>query len=81
MLVLCFVVQYIVSFLVLQSSQLGERERVALPLLSPRCHVAAIVLCTVQWVGLQCVFLVFSGHTHLRFETLNKWYNKSDFSK
>ena len=40
----------------------------ALQLLSSWCHVAVIVLCLflmVQWVGKQCVTVVFPGHSHL----------------
>ena len=41
----------------------GKRKPVALLLLSYRC----IVTVTVPWCGLQCVIVVFSDHTHLRF--------------
>ena len=44
-----------------------KRELVAL-LLSYRCLVTVNVLwlfLTVQWVGLQCVIVVFPDHTHL----------------
>ena len=47
---------------------LGNREPVALLLLSSSCNVAVIVLClflTVSWVGLQRVIVPFSGHVHL----------------
>ena len=45
-----------------------NRNLVALLLLSYRCFVAINVLwlfLTVPWVGLQCVIMVFSDHTHL----------------
>ena len=49
----------------------------ALLLLSFRCLVTANVLwpfLTVPWVGLQCVIVVFSDHTHFlcRRVSLNK---------
>ena len=48
-----------------------KREVVALLLLSYGCLVTVNVLryfLTVPWVGLQCVIVVFSDHTHLLFE-------------
>ena len=44
-----------------------KRKLVALLLLSDRCIVAINVLwlfTTVQWVGLLCVIVVFTDHTH-----------------
>ena len=59
----CFVVQYLVSFLV--SNHLTRAERAG-------ClyHVAVSVLCLflmVPWIDLQCVIVVFPGHIHLPF--------------
>ena len=39
-----------------------------LPLLYSLCFLVVIVLClflAVPWFGLQCVIVVFPGHTHL----------------
>ena len=47
-----------------------KRKLVALQLLSYRCIVTINVLwlfLTAQWVGLQCVIVVFSDHTHSNF--------------
>ena len=47
-----------------------KRELVALPLLSYGRLVTVYVLwllLTVPWVGLQCVIVVFSDHTHSLF--------------
>ena len=49
-----------------------ERKLVALLLLSYICIVTVNVLwlsLTVPWVGLQCVIMVFSHHTHLLVKT------------
>ena len=43
-----------------------KRELVALLLLSYGCLVLWLFL-NVSWVGLQCVIVVFLGHTHLFF--------------
>ena len=54
----CSVMQYLVSFLVLQSS---------------RRLVAVSVLCLffpMPWLGMQCVIVVFPGHTHLLFKAM-----------
>ena len=65
----CFVVQYFVSFLVLQSS-LCETESWLLYcvyLLGAWCHVTVIVLMlflTVSWVGLQCELWFISYHSY-----------------
>ena len=64
----CFVVQYLVSFLVLQSSHWG-RERWLLKNCF-KCHVTVSALClflTVQCVGLQCVIVVFPSHNPFTF--------------
>ena len=48
-----------------------KRELVALLLLSLGCLVTVNVLrlfLTVSWGGLQCVIVVFSDQTHLRFD-------------
>ena len=47
-----------------------KRKLVVLLLLSYRCIITINVLrhfFTVPWVGLQCVLVVFPGHTHLPF--------------
>ena len=48
---------------------LKKKKLVALLLLSYRCVTNTINLLwlflTVPWVGLQCVIVVFPGHTHL----------------
>ena len=51
-----------------------KKKLVALLLLSYRCIVTINVLwlfLTVQWVGLQCVIVVFPDHTHLLFGLVN----------
>ena len=57
----CFVMQYVVSFLVLLSSfaiiLLGKRELLALLLWYSECNVSIVVLCpflTVLWASLYC---------------------------
>ena len=50
-----------------------KRELVALPLLSSWYHVAAGVLwlfLAAPRVGLQCVVIAFSAHTHLTFDLI-----------
>ena len=45
-----------------------KRKLVSLLLLSYRCLVTVNIMwlfLTVPWVGLQCVIVVFSDHTHL----------------
>ena len=45
----------------------SKRKSVALLLLSNRCIVtinALRLFLTVPWVGMQCVIVVFSDHTH-----------------
>ena len=62
----CFVVPYLVSFLiVLQSSRWGRANFVFL--VSCGCYVLFLFL-TVPWVGLQCVIVAFPAHTHLMFK-------------
>ena len=60
----CIVVQYFVSFLVLQSL-CWERDS----WLSSGWYAAVIVLCllTVPWVGMWCVILAFPDHAHFFF--------------
>ena len=61
----CFVMQYLMSYLVLQSSHRGRDSW----LLYFNC-VAVSVVClfpTVPLVGLQCVIVAFPGHTHTLF--------------
>ena len=50
------------------------RKLIALLLLSYRCIVTINVLWlffTVPWVGMQCVIVVFSDHTHLIFKKIS----------
>ena len=61
--------QYLVSFLVLQSSRPGKENW-----LLYFNHVAVSVLSlflTVPWVSLQYVMLAFPGYTHLLFRMLH----------
>ena len=62
----CFVMQYYVSFLILQSSCRG-RESLLLYLY---CLIVGVIwpFLIVLWVDLQCVVVVFSDHTHLLFD-------------
>ena len=51
-----------------------KRELVTLLLLSYRCLITVNVvwlILTVPWVVLQCVIVVFPGHTHLPFAICN----------
>ena len=53
-----------------------KRKLVALPSLSYKCIVTIHVLwlfLTVPWVGLQCLIVVFPGHTHLPFHVLSSF--------
>ena len=66
--VLCFVVRYFMSILVLQSSWWGKRELVALLNLSSWCLVMVVWLCLAVPRGcLRFVVVVFPDHTHLLF--------------
>ena len=52
-----------------------NRELVVLLLLSYGCIVTCAInvlwlFLTVPWIGLQCVIMVFPGHTHLLFNSL-----------
>ena len=75
MFVPCFVMQYFVSLLVLESSLIiliGKRDLVALFYLSPWCIVTFIALwlfLPVPWVDLQCVIviLIFPDHTYFLY--------------
>ena len=59
---LCFVIQYLLSLLVLQSSRLGT----LLLLPFDKCDISIqCILRTVPWVGLQRVTVAFLCHTHL----------------
>ena len=70
-IVLCFVVRYLMSPLVLQFSWWG-RELVALLSLSSWCLVVVVWLfLTVPWVCLQFVIVVFPDHTDLLFFKTN----------
>ena len=51
-----------------------KRKLVALILLFYRCIVTINVLwlfLAVPWVGIQCLIVIFSNHTHITFETNN----------
>ena len=65
----CFVMYYLVSFLVLNYIILiGKRELVALLLWSSWYTMTVSVMwlfLAVPWVGLQCLIVVFPDHTHL----------------
>ena len=61
------------TIIVFNSSKACNDKLVALPYLSYRCIVTVNVLWVfliVLWVGLQCVIVVFSDHTHLLFVCL-----------
>ena len=63
----CFVVQYFVSFLVLQLSHCGRESWLLYFCGILNCHVSVVILClflTVPWVGLYCVIVAFPGQTH-----------------
>ena len=53
----CFDSQYFVSLLFLQSSILAEEKRAGF--LSVLCLPVVLWLCTVPWVGLQCVIVMY----------------------
>ena len=60
---LFFCVQYLASFLVLESF--------CLLFIAYRYLMTISILClflTVQWVGLQCEIVVVPGHVHLLFD-------------
>ena len=68
MIVLCFVVLYFMSILVLQSSLMGKRELVALLNLSSWCLVMVERLfLSVPWGCLRFVIVVFADHNHSLF--------------
>ena len=57
----CFVLYFVMPFLVLQ------KRAGCFALLSSGCHIAVRVLClllTVPWLGLCCVIVAFPRHTH-----------------
>ena len=65
-IVLCFVVRYLMSLLVLQSSWWGKSELVTLLSLSSWYLVIVVWLFhAVPWVCLQFVIVVIHDHTHL----------------
>ena len=67
-IVLCFVVRYFMSILVLQSSLMGKRELIVLLNLSSWCLVVVERLFLAVPRGcLQFVIVVFPDHTHLLF--------------
>ena len=71
MVVLCFVVHYFMSILVLQSSWWGGGERIALLNLSSWClAVVERLFLAVPRGCLQFVIVVFPDHTHLLFPDL-----------
>ena len=61
-IVLCFVVRYFVSILVLQSSRWVRESRLLCFVYFP-----VLLFLAVPWVCLQFVIGVFSDHTHLLF--------------
>ena len=67
-IVLCYVVHYFISILVLQSSLMGKRELIALLNLSSWCLVMVERLfLAVPRGSLQFVIVVFPDHTHFLF--------------
>ena len=59
---------------ILANISLGKRELIALLKLSSSCHMAVRILClflAATWVGLQCVIVAVSNHTHLLFGWAN----------
>ena len=79
----CFIMHYLVSFLVLQSSRCGREPAGCLTYLFLCCHLSVGVLCifpTVPWVSLQCATVAFPGHSHLLFMSLlcgrKVWYSE-----
>ena len=71
---ICFALQYVVSFLVLQSlDEEGRASCITLIVfpMSSRCLVTVSVLCSfraMSWVGLLCVIVVFPDYTQLLFK-------------
>ena len=63
---ICYVLHYLVSFLVLQSSSRGK-ESWLIALIVATVSVVLLFL-TVPWVGLQCVIVKFPDHTHFLSE-------------
>ena len=66
-----FVIQYLMSFLVLKTSRFEERAG-CYTFIAFYCHTTVSILCffnTVLYVGLQYVIVAIPGHTHLPFET------------
>ena len=73
----CFVMQYLVFFLVLQSSCWG-RESWLLYFIAFKCHVTVIVLClflTVPLVCLQFLTVAFPRHTYFTLDKIFSEYN------
>ena len=67
----CIIMQFLLSFLVLQFILLRKRELVASLKINSLPDVLWLVsvlwlFLTVPWVGLQCVIVVFPGDTHLQ---------------
>ena len=64
----CFVMQNVLSVLVLQSSWWGRESWLLYFNCLPDVALSVLWLfLTVPWVGLQCVIVVFPDHTHLLF--------------
>ena len=65
----CFVMHFLVSFLVFAIILTRKRAAGCFTLLpSSSLYVRVLWLfLKVPWVGLQCVVMVFSDHTHLTF--------------
>ena len=70
-IVLCFVVRYFMSILVLQSSELVA----LLTLSSWRLVIVVRLFLAVPWVCLQFVIVVFPDHTHLLFQMLKSTFD------
>ena len=71
-LCLVFVMQYFVSCLVLQPFLMRKRQLVALLCVTV---VVQWLFLTVPWVGLQCVKVVFPGHTQLLLNCCRQSFN------
>ena len=56
----CFILRYHVSCLVLQSCRWGRESWLVCFSVSVLC-----IFLAVQWVGLRCLVMTFSGHTHI----------------
>ena len=66
----CFVVQYLVSFLVLRSSRRGRESESRAGCLKLLFVRALCLFLRVRWVGLQCMIVVFPDHTPYFFHVI-----------